>query len=470
MEEIHPNYKIISEKNKFINYLENLSNSIHYKNIGDNAQTILKRLFHFNYPIEFSNQELFYYKCYYLLIREIAHVFKKSPGLYPQFIKERIKVAKFVIHHKILDNTKILNNEDKMNILIILILFDELNDEFESINFNRLLQTESVSISELQNYVSKYKLGKLENNNSSLILQYTKNEHQISKPINLKTICLKNLRKNILYSENLLYDSTLDALLINNEISLYINKIQSLLIKFIHSKVYREAILKLFPTNYKCLLGNNLNDMEIFIKNRLKFYPYQDLYNSGLTDKLSFYSYIPIIFPLNHNLNESIYPIFKISSTVENSIHEINHIYQDILYFKENSISLFHTPKREDFQTGQEGGNNIEEILFGRVIHRIGILESLYILNETNFNQSLEDYKNNFLKLYDYTIPLDKKMTFIEIKKEGIFYELVKNNIEEYIIKGSKGRDVYAMDTKNKNIEIGGDEIYITRGRCVLPS
>ena len=467
------NYKLKSEKDKFIDYLTILSNSKDYQSIGKDAEKNIKNIYYFNYPIEFSNQELFYYKLYFLLIKEIANVYVKYPLLFSGFIEERIKIAKFVINNKILENAKIVNNEDKMNMLIILILFDELNDEGESINFNRLLQTEKASFSDLEKYVKQYELGELcYYDSKNVILKNINNNPLKIKKINLDTICIKNLRSSIgkKIEDNSFYEFTFDTLLVNNEISLYIENIKLFLFKFIHSNVYKEAIIKLFPKHFTNLLDTNLKDLEIYIKNRLKFYPYQDLYNSGLTDKISFYSYIPIIFPLNYNEDyEPIYPIFKTSGTIENTIHEINHINQDILFFKENDISFFNTPKREGFKTGIEGGENIEELLFGRKITRLGLLESLYILNEKNFDQSLFNYKKNFMEIYSYTIPFEEKKKYLEISETGIFRNLC-NNIDKYIKKATKGRDIYSMNTKNRNLEMGDNEFNIYRGRCVLPA
>jgi len=466
---IKKDYKTQSEKMNFIDYLKKLSESTDYNGIYREAKEEKKNSYLFNFPIEFSNQELFYYKSYILLIREIVKS-SKYPEIFNEYIKERIEIAKMVINSNILSNIEIVNNEDKMNILILLILFDKLNDENESFNFNRLLQTQKVNKQQIEEYVYQNNLGKITELKSGNFL--IENEEKKSAIyFNINSICLKNLKNLILKPgpnsiffnfKRSNYLNILNDLLINNEISLYIDKIRLLLVKFIHSNVYKDAIKKLFPNYFKYLLDDNLNDMEIYINSRLKFYPYQDLSNSGLTDKFSFLSYIPIIFPFD-DLEDKISFALKISATVDNSIHEMNHINQDILYFKENNISMLHTPKREGFKTGKEGGNNLEEILFGRKIVRIGFLESLYILNEKNFEQDLDNYKMNFLNLYSYTIDFKKKKKFLDIPKNGIFGELFQN-IDNYIKEASKDRKKYSMNTKIKDVELGEEAIYINRG------
>ena len=82
-----------------------------------------------------------------------------------------------------------------------------------------------------------------------------------------------------------------------NNIKDYDNKIREFLNVIVDSIVYKEAISKLFPENYKYLLDSNLEDIKTCINSRLKFYPYQGLVNSGFTDKFSCYSYIPILTP-----------------------------------------------------------------------------------------------------------------------------------------------------------------------------
>ena len=106
-----------------------------------------------------------------------------------------------------------------------------------------------------------------------------------------------------------------------------------------NSNVYKEAIQKLFPKHNKYLLGTHLEDIKKCINDRFKFYPYQDLGDSGITDKFSCYTYIPIL-TFDLALKN---PLFRltliISAVIEDSIHEINHLNQDIIYFKGNDKS-----------------------------------------------------------------------------------------------------------------------------------
>ena len=275
------------------------------------------------------------------------------------------------------------------------------------------------------------------------------------------SICLKNIKNNVYNDYN--FFKPINDLLNENDISLYIEKIRSLLITFILSNVYKEAIKELFPAHYKILLSeHNLKDLVFFINNRLKFYPYQKLSISGITDKYSIYSFIPVIYSLI-GLEEPVFSIFKVSSTFENSIHEINHINQDMLFFKSNDKSLRNTQKREAFKTGEEGGSNLEEILFGRKILNFTFLEALYIINEKNLEQNLNDYKKNFLNMRSFLFNIEEKKKYLNFNN-GIFSELC-SSIDNYIKQSNKNMYIYSMNTKTKIINY---TFNITRGKYCM--
>ena len=94
----------------------------------------------------------------------------------------------------------------------------------------------------------------------------------------------------------------LDALMDNNELSPYISKIKQFLKKIVDKNVYKQAIKQLFPEYYRSLTSNNNEETKEYIDKRIKFYPFQKLNLSGITDKLSCYSFIPSI---NFRLTES---------------------------------------------------------------------------------------------------------------------------------------------------------------------
>ena len=272
---IEKGIKTKSERIKFIEFIDKLSkiNENNFDSIY--IQACNENIKFFNYPIEFSNQELFYYKLYILLIMGINSVTNNkdiSNDDKKLYILEKSKIAKIVIREKILENKEIIDNEDKMNILIILLLYEYLDNNGESINFNRLLQTKKVNNKELCQYIKANKIGNILKNENNLIIKDENDDLFIIIP---EEVCIKNLSKNLEYVSNKYIYNTLDSLLKKNDIVPYVEKIKKFLNVIIESRVYKEAVKILFPKNYDYLL--NSADMKKCIESRLKFYPYQNL-------------------------------------------------------------------------------------------------------------------------------------------------------------------------------------------------
>ena len=263
MNKIKKGIKIQSEKENFINFLKKLSKiqEKDFKDLYNQVEMDVKSIKYFNYPIEFPNQELFYYKFYVLLINQINEIYKEPKYTEEDkndFIKNKKAVANLIIKNKVLENEKIINDEDKMNLLILFILYEKLDDNGESINFNRLLQTEEVNYEDLKKYIENKKIGEIyEISNKEYKIFHLKFTDD-DKIIEIKEgddICQKNLNKEKLnYIDDIYKYYTIDSLLKTNEITPYINKLKKFLIKITNSNVYREAIIKLFPKYNKNLL------------------------------------------------------------------------------------------------------------------------------------------------------------------------------------------------------------------------
>ena len=219
-----------------IPYIVNEYNNIHY----------------FNYPIEFHEQELYYYKLYILIIIELYNNRKKDED----YFAERSKVAEFVLKNNIFNNKYIINNEDKMNILIILILYDKLDEKGESINFNRLLQTNNITIFDLKKFLIEKKIGEVREikNPPTNVIYFNQTDKYIT--INdPNDFCLQNLIDKDLQDNNnkyLLYN--INSLLKENSLTHYFKRIHTFLINFIKSNVYSQAITVLFPNYSQNLL------------------------------------------------------------------------------------------------------------------------------------------------------------------------------------------------------------------------
>ena len=472
LDEIEKGIKKLSEKDNFINFLKQITNNDNDKIFSD-AKKYYQGIKYFNYPIEFFNEELFYYKLYTILVIQINKIsLDKSLILKDksEYISNKKKVVKFILDKKLLYNEKIINNEDNMNFLYLLILYDKLDDENESINFNRLLQTEEINYQDLLKYINDKKIGKITeiDSKNAIYLKYIDNDviEIFADKICLKNLNLKNKNRLERISDINKYN-TFNKLLDNNEVTPYICKIKNFLIKIINTNVYKEAIEKLFPKKYnRYLIGENLKDIEECINSRFKFYPCQELRGCGFTDKFSCYSYICTLFNL-FSYDKTFYPILRAGAIIDISLHEINHLNQDIIFFVGNDKNLLDTPKRKLLK-GVDGGENLEETLFGKKIETLKILECFYILNENNYNQSLNDFKINFQNLYNNEIDYSEKIKYIKNSKTDAifkdFFDIIKNYDEKNFIK----IELYGINTKTQSICFDQMSIYLPKEHCKL--
>ena len=79
-------------------------------------------------------------------------------------------------------------------------------------------------------------------------------------------------------------------------------------------------------------------------------------------------------------------------------------------------------------------GELIEILLFGNVIKHLNINEAAYILNENNYKQNLNDFRNGFQKaneiiLENYEVYGVFSEEFKEFKKDWKEWKKVKNNV-----------------------------------------
>ena len=458
--QLDKNINYNNQKKIFMDYLNELVsiNSKDDKKLSEflkETKNKFDNLFLFNTPIESNNKELVYYKLYYNILMEISCLNENIKDE----IENKQKVIDYIIKQDLYNNLSIILNEDKMNLLNLFLLtenFDENLGEDGLTNFNRLLQSVPVTRKDFFEFNKGNNSNKLKKNKKKdfivhiLYYSYQIKEGKVSIEIPLEKVCLKNLNNpklNKEIKEKMFYN--LDALLVENELTPHIKNIKKFLIKIVDTKVYKQAIKKLFPKYYNYFDENNNEDIKQFIKERLKFYPFQNLFLSGVTDKLSCYSYIPSInFISKYELYQENENTYKVGLTTVNSLHEINHANQCIIYFKGNNNDLINSPQRklkdlEDFKKNEEmenknekdiiykeGGNCFEMILFGRIIKNINLFECLYILNEENYKQDLKEFKENFMNIKEIVKSSKGETKFIKIEN-GIFKEFYEKSIKE---------------------------------------
>ena len=478
------NIKNKSQKVIYLEYLRkiisiNLKNKTDIENFLKETKKNFNNLFLFNTPIEFDNKELFYYKCYYNLLYEILN----RDDFIQDYLKNKQNVISYILKKNLYNNLQITSNEDKMDSLSIYLLRDEFytNDkEDELINFNRLIQKSPVTINEF----SQFNKGNNRNNLKKMdnVYYVSHKVHPLEEElifIPLKNVCLNNLNNHKFEGDNNIKSYyNFDALLLNNEISRYIDNIKKFLNHIVDSNVYKQALKELFPDYYDYLTLNDSEEIKQYIDERMKFYPFQDLSTSGITDKLSCNSFITSVNFKLYDKDFSIInkDVFKAGLTIVNCIHEINHANQIIIYFKGNKIDLINSPERE-LKDGnntkvKEGGIILEYILFGKIISNINLLECLYIMNEDNYKQDINEFKNNFMNLRELVKVSEEETKFIKIEN-GIFKDFYQNSIDEIkkIVEKLKKRTDYflpSMYVGKNNKEINQENYYIPPKKCGL--
>ena len=490
MEKIQKNKKKKSQKKIFFDYINYLYSKISgrfdievAKSIKDFAIKKLQKLFLFNTPIEFDNEELIYYKCYYNIIYDIAKY--NGINIKKYFINKK-NVIEFILKKDLYNNENITTNEDKMNFLSLLLMkekFKERSDKEEgTLNLIRLMQKVPVTVEEFQEYNEKDKNKKnsLVNVEGDYYIQHVYKQikkEEVSFLISLNNSCIHSLfnpRLEFKGDTKLFYN--LDALMDNNELSPYISKIKQFLKKIVDKNVYKQAIKQLFPEYYRSLTSNNNEEIKEYIDKRIKFYPFQKLNLSGITDKLSCYSFIPSInflFEEYSNISNQNKETCKIGLTIVNSLHEINHANQIILFFKGSNKDLINSPERiiNENLSSKEGGFSLEYILFGDVISRINLFQCLYIMNEKNYDQELSQFRENFMKIQDIVIETKGETELIKIEN-GIFKKFYDNVIQDIksLLSDLNDKTILAIPRIyiEKTNKIGDNKDYEPQKKCAL--
>ena len=490
MEKIQKNKKKKSQKKIFFDYINYLYSKISgrfdievAKSIKDFAIKKLQKLFLFNTPIEFDNEELIYYKCYYNIIYDIAKY--NGINIKKYFINKK-NVIEFILKKDLYNNENITTNEDKMNFLSLLLMKEKLKEKSDkeegTLNLIRLMQKVPVTVEEFQEYNEKDKNKKnslVKEGGDYYIQQVYKQikKEEVSFLISLDNSCIHSLfnpRLEFKGDTKLFYN--LDALMDNNELSPYISKIKQFLKKIVDKNIYKQAIKQLFPEYYRSLTSNNNEEIKEYIDKRIKFYPFQKLDLSGITDKLSCYSFIPSInflFEEYSNISNQNKESCKIGLTIVNSLHEINHANQVIIFFKGNNKDLINSPERiiNENLSSTEGGFSLEYILFGDVISRINLFQCLYIMNEKNYDQELSQFRENFMKIQDIVIETKGETELIKIEN-GIFKRFYDNVIQDIksLLSDLSDKTILAIPRIyiEKTNKIGDNKAYEPQKNCAL--
>lgn len=133
------------------------------------------------------------------------------------------------------------------------------------------------------------------------------------------------------------------------------------------------------------------------------------------------------------------------SNGVKTNIYQMNLNLHNLLFLQSNGFHSVTTPIKNNLDIS-ESGKNLERLLFKRILYTMTLSECIYLLNEKNYDKSLEDFRDDFNEI---------KEKDIEIEKEGIFYEFTNiYKIKNYksIIENSFMVSNNIQDNNNNNI------------------
>ena len=430
-----------SEKEEFVSLLKTASNlfkkCLEENKIIDgiiifkNSLTKTNKLQYFNQPIPFNNKELFFFKCRVNIYHDLDtikfYLKNNQPNL--DLIEKKVYVIEKILKNNYIDNKIIYSNEDRMNLLISLIIYPEDKD-LTDYNLN-LLASEDFEIS--GNFI----------NDTKFVFKTEKH----------KNICKNNLilAKKLFLDKKELYNYNY----LKKNSSVNISDIKEFLKEIIDMNVFYEAFKILYGEDFENIFKNNEFKNKYFDE-FLDFVPYKSLNSSALTDKYTLKTYIflqtKIINEKEHNIyiKKLLRKALSVGSYIEIEFHEINHFIYSFLFISDNTKSLsFLIPRKEKVPNLREGGLYLELLLFGKILNSLTFKEAMYLLNKNNYKKTLKDFQKGFLRLDDKDL--------IATGKFAIFNQLINENRNtilnsSIVLKNSKDQlnDIF-IEIVNKN-------------------
>ena len=398
-------YKDKSEKEKFIEFIKELSN---INDIVKNISQIknIDEISFFNQPIDLNNEELFYYKNKIIIYLDILNKKHYSTNLYKFWLKQNL--IRDILNKKIFENNDIIKNIDKLNLIINLISEPEC-DNYTNEYLLNLLNSNICNNEDINEIISKTNCKKFVINGKialvigNFIYDYDTLEN-LSKDNFIKYYKNTGIKNEEYYLEELY---SFDYLL--NEINkdLYLKDIKNFLKVILKRKVFNEAFELVYgEENLHYFLNESI--LNEIIDNHIKFIPFLSYDNCGMTDRYTMDTYIfierkPIIYNNIGNNNENkklVEDALKIGRIISIIFHEINNIiYSYLLYFYNNINYSFQKQKKIKISEFKERGFYMEYNLFGRIIESLNLKEAMYIMNIDNYNKDIKKFQKDFINL-----------------------------------------------------------------------
>ena len=169
----------------------------------------------------------------------------------------------------------------------------------------------------------------------------------------------------------------------------------------------------------------------------------------GSTDKftLEIYLYlepkefykIPKDFNQNDKDNLFLLSGFMIGELVKTGIHEINYDMYNIYYYHSNGTVPFQMPKKK---INRESWREIEILLFGNEIISLNIKQTLYLLNEKNYEKGIIEYRKGFSELKNEDLNITGIFSDFNRIKDSKYF----NEPDNFSISTSSSNELFIME------------------------
>ena len=394
----------ISEKDIVIEFLHKAFNIQSYvydnkelKVLVEEAKELSKNIPDLNNPIEFDNDniELIWHAIkisilYIFTNLELIEGNQNSLGRLKNGIRTVINKKLLIdIENNNKCNDDIFNDKDKLACTLLLI-----TNPCQALGNNskfcaNLLLAKPLSKEELVKFANENG-AELKEDENNLILNYNNYAYK-----DANNLCLNNLSDTDFIPE-LKYNFNY---LLNNYISNQ-KEIKSFLKKILKKKVFVEAYQILFKKHENIPINNDAF-LEEYIDKRMKFVPIMPFGCAAFSDKISLYTYISINKKeITNNLQfKNAVEILNTGKYVLIGEHEIFHILNCTDYYESNCSTSIETPQKKNYDGRNESGEYLELLLFNNIIKNLNLAEVLYILNESNYDKSLIEFRTDFEKL-----------------------------------------------------------------------
>ena len=402
-EECQSNFslKIKSQKDEFFNYInkfkdlkkDNDDDIKKYENYLSQINTSLEKISYFNIPLDINNEQLFYYRALNLIKFNLKNIYEDIQKWVEGFIK------------KIKDKEPPLTENEK-NLKINNYKKSLLNSGLDILSNNLKLCYNDLKNSNNLTFI----------NEIIIILNTSSDKEDFNCCYKYLTSAKKNI--NILQKDK---DEFIRAFFEYKEkVEIEIKLIKQFYKNILPLQCFKSLFLDLIG-NDSCYPFDNQNFTDNFVDNNFEVLDIPIEKALGITDKFTMKIYfIPFLFKIN-NLNnyrvENGKNIIANASFIRTGNHGIGHNFTNFNFYMENCNISIETPRKKSLEFC-EGGYYIDLALFGKILHEINLEQSLYILNEKNYQKTYLDFQYGFNNI-------NKE----DLKVEGTFKGMCENII-----------------------------------------